>query len=326
MRPRVPLGHAPTPLEPLRELATHLGASGLFVKRDDCTGFAMGGNKVRQLEYQLAGALESRATIVLATGAVQSNFLRCAAAATARLDLDFEALLEDRVSGRDSDYYQTGNVLLDRLFGARTRVVPNGASEAEAERHVQARAAELRAAGSVPYVLSTAEEAPPLGALGYVDAALELSDQVDAAGIDVSRLVVATGTGYTQAGLLVGLRAAGRPDIAVTGVAVRRSADAQCRRVLRLCEALEELTGTRARVSRDDVLVTDDYLEPAYGQVSERVRRAVHMAARTEGLLLDPVYTGRAFAGFLDLSEQERGVVFVHTGGTPALFAYPEIV
>lgn len=329
-RPRAPLAQGPTPLEPVTALSAELGTLPLYVKREDCTELAMGGNKVRQLEYQLGDALERGVTVLLVSGAVQSNFVRVAAAAAAKFGLACEIFLEDRVSGVGPDYYQTGNVLLDRLFGARIHHFPNGKDESVAERLLRDRARQLQAQGAVPHVISTSIEAPPLGALGYVDVAQELLDQTRNAGVRPTDIVVASGTGYTQVGLLVGLRARGYDDIAVHGISVRRPADQQRWRVLALAHRTENLVGVGRVVRQRDVLVSDELLGPAYGRLSEAVREAVLTAARTEGLLLDPVYSGRALAGLLQLARTGAlgggGTIFIHTGGAPALFAYPELI
>jgi len=301
----------------------------LWVKREDCTGLAMGGNKVRQVERYIDDALLRRATVILVTGAVQSNFVRVVAAACAKHGLSCEIFLEDRVAGRADDYYTTGNVLLSRLLGATVRQLPEGSDERAIDRTVEARACELTRDGAAPYVISTAIEAPPLGALAYVDVAAELLGQARDLGVDVSDIVVATGTGHTQAGLLVGLRAL-ESRVRVHGIAVRRAAVAQRRRVETVARGAEALLGIPHRVSAEDVIVEDRFLGPDYGQPSHELREVVRRAAACEGLLLDPVYSGRAAAGLVHLAGVGRlgpgATIFMHTGGAPALFAYPEMV
>lgn len=324
--PRVRLAHTPTPLEPLPNLSRVLGVDNLFIKRDDCTGLAMGGNKVRQLEFYFGDALARGATAILITGAVQSNYVRCAAAAAAKLGLRCIVQLEDRVKGMGSDYHQSGNVLLDHLLGAEIHTFPEGEDEAAADQSLERLAEEIAAQGERPYVIHLAPEHPPLGALGYVEAARELLRQAAERQMDFGTVVVASGSGQTHAGLLVGLRAQGRHDIRVRGFCVRRNAQTQRDRVLHCAQAVAELLGLRDMVGPDDVEVSDDQLGSEYGRHSKGSEEAVRMAARLEGLLVDPVYTGKALAGIIALARKgslgDRPTVFLHTGGTPALFAY----
>ncbi|MDJ0942748.1 MAG: D-cysteine desulfhydrase family protein [Kiloniellales bacterium] len=323
--PRAALGHLPTPLEPLPNLSASIGRR-LFVKRDDCTGLALGGNKVRQLEFYLGEALAQRADTVLITGAVQSNFVRLAAAAACKLGLACEVQLEDRVPGKGETYRRSGNALLDRLFGAVIHHYPDGEDEAGADRRIKEIAEALKAEGRRPYVIPLAPGHPPLGALGYVAAAQELLAQCGAAGLGFDEIVVASGSGHTHAGLLFGLRALGC-DLPVTGICVRRAAGLQHPRIVRRCREIAELIEAPNPVADADVLVDDRDLAPGYGRLNPAVREAVDLAARREGLLLDPVYTGRTLAGLLRRAEalaEGARLLFVHTGGTPALFAYQE--
>lgn len=327
--PRVSLAHRPTPLEPMPALAERLAGPPLRVKRDDCTGLAMGGNKARQLEFYFGDALERRCDTVLVTGAVQSNYVRSTAAAAAKLGLACHVQLEDRVPGRDETYRRTGNVLLDRLFGATIHPFPVGHDEDAADRALEDRAEALRAEGRRPYVIHLSPEHPPLGALGYVEAAGELLDQLRATEASVDTIVVPTGSAATHAGLLVGL-AARDTDLRVVGVCVRRPADAQRQRVRRVCRATAELLGRPGLAEPPTVVVTDRTLAPGYGLLNPETAQAVRLAARHEGLLVDPVYTGKALAGMIGMLRDgelagSEGVVFWHTGGTPALFGYPEL-
>jgi D-cysteine desulfhydrase/L-cysteate sulfo-lyase len=307
-------------------LSRAVGVEGLFAKRDDCTGLAMGSNKVRQLEFYFGDAVACDASVDLITGAIQSNYVRCAAAAAAKLDLGCVIQLENRVKGMSPEYYHSGNVLLDRLLGAEIRMYREVEDEEGADNSLEEIAAELTARGERPYVIHLAPNHPPLGALGYVEAAGELLKQADDRDIDFRAIVVASGSGQTHAGLLVGLRALGRHDIDVHGICVRRRADAQKERVTRCAKALEQLLGLRDVVSAEDVTVTDEYLGRGYGQTTRESQAAILAAARKEGLLVDPVYTGKALAGMLSLARNGafggREAVFLHTGGTPALFGY----
>lgn len=324
--PRATLAHRPTPLESMPNLSRSIGSENLFVKRDDCTGLAMGGNKARQLEFYFGDAIARDASVILITGAIQSNYARCTAAAAAKLGLRCVIQLEDRVKGMPSTYHSSGNVLLDRLFGAEIHSYPEGEDESGADASLVRLARELEAQGEHPYVIHLSPDHPPLGALGYVEAAEELLAQADDRGIDFGSVVVASGSAQTHAGLLVGLTALGRSEVKVYGVCVRRQADEQGARVLRCAQAVERLLDLPGRVTHKDVTVTDRYLGAGYGQTTRESQDAILMAARQEGLLVDPVYTGKAFAGMIGLARSGafsgRPAVFIHTGGTPALFGY----
>jgi len=237
--PRVALAHRPTPLELMPNVSADLRGPEVWVKRDDCTGLGMGGNKARQLEFYFGDALAQGADTVLITGAVQSNYVRATAAAAAKLGMGCEIQLEERVAGMDETYRRSGNVLLDQLFGARLHSYPEGEDEGGADAELEVIAERLRGEGRRPYVIHLSEGHRPLGALGYVEAAGEILDQAAALDIDFDAIVVPTGSGATHAGLLVGLRAAGSK-IPVHGVCVRRDAGAQAPRILRAARATED--------------------------------------------------------------------------------------
>lgn len=328
--PRVRLGVVRTPIEALPRLSAALGGPVLWVKRDDLTGLAFGGNKVRQLEFQLGEAVAAGADTVLVTGAVQSNFVRVAVAAARRVGLEPVVQLEARVPTADRTYRESGNVLLDRLFGARIHTFPEGEDEPAADAALDGIASELRREGRRPFVIRLAPGHPPVGALGYVLAASELVEQTHALGSRFDAVVVGTGGGNTHAGLLVGLRLAGDAT-PVHGMCVRRDARSQLRRVCDACRRLEGLLGIDPIVTDGDVVVSDAAFGEGYGRVSRDVREALLLAARTEGLVLDPVYTAKAMAGLIagvrdgSYTDGSR-VCFVHTGGQPALFAYGDLL
>ncbi len=327
--PRVRLAHAPTPLEPMDRLSAHLGGPRLLVKRDDCTGLALGGNKARQLEYYLGEALAREADTVLITGAVQSNFIRTAAAAAAKLGLTCEVQLEDRVPGQGRAYHNSGNVLLDRIFGAVIHTYPEGEDEAGADAAMEARAEALRAAGRRPYVIPLGPDHPPLGALGYIDTAREIIDQCRRAGAAPDAVIVPSGSAATHVGTLGGLRLLG-DRTPVMGVCVRRDKTAQQARVFKRLSDMAAMLGRPDLAQRPDITVMDDVLAPGYGLFGAAVREAINLAARQEGLLLDPVYSGKTMAGLIHLIragfyQAGQTVVFLHTGGAPALFGYEEL-
>jgi D-cysteine desulfhydrase/L-cysteate sulfo-lyase len=322
--PRARLCHAPTPIEAMPNLGARIGRAGLHVKRDDCTGLAFGGNKVRQLEFYLGEAQSRGADTILITGAVQSNFVRLAAAAARKLGMDCHLQLEERVPKTDPVYRNSGNVLLDRLLGATIHSYPEGEDEAGADRRLTEIAGELESQGRRPYIIPLAPGHTPLGALGYVVAAQEIMAQTEAADISLGEIVVPSGSGNTHAGLLFGLRALGCP-VRVSGICVRRSAALQFERIKSRCHEIAGLLGLKPLVGDSDIELSDEFLAPGYGQLNDATVQAMELAARTEALVLDPVYSGKAMAGFLQRvrAPDARGdLLFLHTGGTPAVFAY----
>lgn len=326
--PRVRLAGAPTPLERLVNIEADIGGPRLFAKRDDAQPLAFGGNKVRQLEYYFGDARAKGADTVLITGAVQSNFCRLCAAFAARLGMECHIQHEERVAGNDPLYRTSGNVLVEHLLGAKLHSYPQGEDEAGADARLEEIAAGLRAGGRVPYVIHLAPGHPPLGALGYVAAARELAVQFGEAGVRAGSIVVGSGSGATHAGLLLGLRALGM-DIPVLGVCVRRSADLQRPRILARCTEIAEFLGVPSPVTAEDVQVTDAFLAPGYGQINDATHAAIRTGASREALMLDPVYTGKVMAAFLDLARRstaDRTLVFIHSGGTPGIFAYGNLL
>ena len=309
-------------------LTSYAGGANLLVKRDDCTGLAFGGNKVRQLEFYMGAACSESADTILITGAVQSNFVRLAAAAARKLGMNCHVQLEERVATTDPCYRKSGNVFLDKLFGATLHSYPDGEDEAGADHQVREIAAQLRAAGSKTYVIPLAAGHPPLGSLGYVLAAKELLAQIQKDEINVDEIFVGSGSGATHAGLLFGLRALGS-SIAVTGVCVRRDAELQKPRIRHTCDQIASLLETEAIVTDDDIRLIDSFLAPGYGELNRATLHAIVIGAQTEGLILDPVYTGKAMAAVIDSarkSDSGSTFIFLHTGGMPAIFAYQDAI
>ncbi len=320
--PRVHLAHLATPLEPLPRLSEALGGPSIWVKRDDCTGLGGGGNKTRKLEFLMAAAREQGCDTVITAGAVQSNHARQTAAAAARLGMGCHLLLEDIAADADRDYRGSGNILLDRIFDAQLHNVPNGT---DLDLAAESLAAELRETGRVPYVIPVGGS-NSLGALGYVVCANELMEQAKKQQLSIGHLILATGSAGTQAGLLAGLHLQDS-GISVLGVCVSRSAEEQEDKVRTLCTETLELLECKRALPGEAVRANGDYVGQGYGLPTRGMIKAVALAASCEGLLLDPVYTGKAMAGLMDLIRQGRfedddNVVFLHTGGSPALFAY----
>lgn len=313
--------HGPTPIERLERLSEELGIE-LLVKRDDCTSVLFGGNKVRQLEYYLGQAQQSNADTVLITGAIQSNFVRTTVAMAAKLGMQCHVQLEQRVAN-DSDHYRLGgNVFLNKLLGATIHGYPAGEDESGADRSLDTIADNLRRRGANPYVIHLGMDHPPTGALGYVAAAIEFAAQIEHMdAIDV--IYIPSGSALTHCGLLYGLRALGI-DIPVRGVCVRREQPLQQARVAtRLGELGDMLLGPMSNLT---IELTDSALAPGYGVMSDDTRRVVEKAARREGLIVDPVYSGKTLTAIFNDVDRLRGkrVLFWHTGGQAVVFAYQD--
>ena len=318
--PRVRLAHLPTPLEPLPRLSEALGVD-LWIKRDDCTGLAGGGNKTRKLEFLLGAAFAADADTLVTQGAVQSNHVRQTAAAAAAHGLACEVILEERTGSKAADYVGNGNVLLDKLLGARLRTVPGGTDMAA---ELEKTAEEVRGRGGRPYVIPGGGS-NPIGALGYADCAREIVVQADELDLKIDRIVTATGSAGTHAGLVAGLAVMGA-DVPVLGVGVRAPKDRQETNVLKLAEETAALLGQAGRVTREMVVADCDYVGEGYGLIDQGVIDALTLAARTDGIVLDPVYSGKAMKGLIALARagrfQGETVVFLHTGGAQGLFGY----
>ena len=320
--PRVKLFPAPTQLEKLGNLTRHLGGPEIWLKRDDCTIIATGGNKVRKLEFLVGEALAQGADHLVTQGAVQSNHVRQTAAVAAKFGLKCTALLEHRIDTSDRDYLTSGNVLLDRLFDAALEYRPGG-TDMQAE--MEALADKLRADGGKPYVIPGGGS-NRVGALGYVSCAQELMQQADEMGLKIDRVVHATGSAGTQAGLVVGLEGS-NAGVRVLGIGVRAPKDRQEANVHRLAEVTAEYCGVRGGIARSAVEANCDYVGEGYGIPTPGMAEAVRLLARLEGVLLDPVYSGKGMAGLIDLvrrGEIGKGetIVFIHTGGAVGLYGY----
>ena len=324
--PRLHFAHLPTPLEPLERISGLLGGPNIWIKRDDCTGLSSGGNKTRKLEFLMADAVERGADTVITQGATQSNHARQTCAIAAKLGFDCHILLEDRTGYQDEAYAHNGNVLLDQLHGASISVRPADSDmDAEMEQLVQ----QLRDEGKAPYPIPGGGS-NGTGALGYVNAAFELTHQANERSLRIDHLVHATGSAGTQAGLVVGMEAM-HSRIPVYGVSVRAEKQKQEDKVYDLAHRTAELMGLSPDlVARDKIVANSDYVGEGYGLPTDSMIEAVKMLASYEGILLDPVYSGKGFAGLIDLIrkghfKKDENIVFLHTGGSVSLFAYPNI-
>ena len=310
--PRLHFAHLPTPVETLPRLSEALGGPHLLIKRDDQTGLAFGGNKTRKLEFLLAEAREEGAKTLITGGALQSNHCRQTAAAAARFG--FECIL---VLTGDKSQKASGNLLLDQLFGAQIVYV---ADRKDRDRILQETFERAKGEGKKPYLVPYGGS-NATGALGYAFAMKELIDQ----NVSADWIVFATSSGGTHAGLLLGQRIFGFSG-KILGISVDEPEEWLKTEVSQLASATSEKIGGRIEFTPADVLVNTDYCDAGYGVVTDREREAIRLFASCEGLLLDPVYTGRAAAGMIDLIrtgffKTDETVLFWHTGGQPALFA-----
>ncbi len=313
---RISLAHLPTPLQPLERLSQELGGPQLWIKRDDLTGLAFGGNKTRKLEFLLGEALYQQAHTVITAGSVQSNHARQTAAAAARCGLRCILVLSAMSPGEIE-----GNLFLDHLLGAQIRWTGHRNGNAL----MQQIANEERVAGRTPYVIPYGGS-NALGAAAYFEAMHEMVRQSRQAQVEFDSVLFASSSGGTQSGMVAGAAAMhyhGR----IMGMSVDEPADVLAQRVRRLARLTVEYLNVRVEVPNEAVTVIDDYVGEGYAIMGEPEREAIHLLARLEGILLDPVYTAKAMAGLIDLVRnktwrRDQAVLFWHTGGAPALFAY----
>ena len=320
------LSHKPTPIEAMPNFSSWLNGPEVFIKRDDCTGLALGGNKARQLEFYMGDAISKKADSIIITGAIQSNFVRQAAAAARKLGMKIHIQLEDRVNKKDKLYMDSGNILLNKLLGAEIYKLPAGRDESEADDELDKIADQVRSRGGKPYVIHLGLNHPPLGALGYVDAAIEMLSQSERLNLVFDAIVLGSGSAATHSGFLTGLRYK-KSNIPIYGICVRRPSDEQGTRVLQRVRQVEKMLKSKQLVTKADINVDDKCLGLGYGVVDNQVRDALETVARTEGILLDPVYTAKVMAGLINLTgegvfKKGQRILFLHTGGVPALFGY----
>ena len=316
---RIKLGHFPTPIEHLKNITKYLDGPNIFIKRDDCTGLATGGNKTRKLEFLIPDAIKNKAELIVTVGAIQSNHARQTAAACALMGLKCLIILEQRLKNPPESYMKSGNVFLDKLFGAEVKVCPKNEGVTEySEKLIK----DIKSKGTNVYFIPGGGS-NPVGALGYVECLNEIIQENKK--YNFSQIVHATGSAGTQAGLLAG-RKYFNCDIPVTGICVRHKKDIQVDKVY--TEAKNTCEKLHCNIlNKSDVIVYDDYIGPGYGEPTEEMKEATKLLARKEAILLDPVYSGKAFAGLIGLIKNKKftrddNVLFIHTGGAVSLSAY----
>ena len=323
--PRRIYSHGPTPIEKLPQFSAALGGPTIYAKRDDLLGLTSGGNKTRKLEFLVADALVQGADTLITCGAVQSNHCRLTLAAAVKEGLKCRLVLEERVPGSYNPV-GSGNNFLYRLLGVEAvKVVPGGSNMMEA---MQAMAADVVSAGRKPYIIPGGGS-NPIGSTGYVQCVQELQQQMFEQGLDFDYLVVPSGSGGTHAGVVVGVYG-NNLNIPVLGITVSRKKDVQEELIYNLVKTTAVHVGC-AVPPRENVICFDEYFGTGYSRPTPGMIEAVQLLAQTEGILLDPVYTGKQMAGLIDLVrkgyfKQTDKVLFLHTGGSPALYAYSDVV
>ena len=316
---RISLGHFPTPIEFLENITNHLNGPKIYIKRDDCTGLATGGNKTRKLEFLMPDAIKNQADLVVTVGAVQSNHTRQTAAACAILGLKCLIVLEQRLADAPNSYMTSGNVFLDKLFGAEVILCP---SEKDVKEYAEEIMTERKNQGANPYYIPVGGS-NHIGELGYVECMREIIEY-DKDNL-FTHIVLATGSGGTHSGSIVG-KTYYKSNIKIVGISVKDKKHDQEEKVFKLAQLACEFINTE-QPKREDVLVFDNYVGGGYGVPTEGMREAVKLMATKEGILLDPVYSGKGFDGLQDLIlkkyfKDTDKLLFIHTGGAASLSAY----
>lgn len=320
--PRVSIAHIPTPLDACPNLTRTLGGPKIFMKRDDCTGLAFGGNKTRQLEFIMADAINSGAEVVVAGAATQSNLCRQTAAAARKLGFKTSLVLLSGVKGA----MRQGNLLLDYLMDAEVEIV-EGKDFSLVPELLKEKETRLKARGLNPYVFDPFKESTYLAAVAYVNAFIELIEQLESIGIKADYLYL-SGFNITPAGLALAAKALSS-DIKIVGISPAKASEPRPVDIARIANKTAELLELDVTLSPDEIINIEDYVGVEYGVPTQKGIEAIKLIALQEGVLLDPVYTSKAMACLIDhikqgKIKQEETVVFLHTGGTPALFAYAE--
>jgi L-cysteate sulfo-lyase len=316
---RISLGHFPTPIELLENLSKNLNGPKIYIKRDDCTGLATGGNKTRKLEFLMPDALKNHADLVVTVGAVQSNHTRQTAAACAKLGLKCLIVLEQRVENAPESYMKSGNVFLDKIFGAEVIICPKGKDVRE---HAEGIMLERKNNGEKPYYIPVGGS-NRIGQLGYIECMREIIEyDKDNA---FTHIVLASGSGGTHSGIISG-KTFYKSAINIIGISVKDNRHDQEEKIFKMAqEGCKYIQCDEPK--REDILVYDDYVGKGYGVPTEGMTNAVNLMATKEAILLDPVYSGKGFAGLIDLIQKNHfkdsdKVLFIHTGGAAALHGY----
>ena len=319
LRPRLKLAKLPTPLDRAENLGKSLGNLDLWIKRDDLTGFGFGGNKVRSLEYLAADAMKKNSNILITGGSHGSNHVRTTMAVAAHLGLKgFAVLSGTRPSTKN------GNLLLDQLLGAKL-IFTGDENRSNIDDFIEDEVKRLQSLDERPYLIRRGGVSS-LGCIGYVSAAMEICSQLQNLNLKPDILLCATGCGVTQAGLLVGFKLMGL-NCQIYGITVSRTRDECIAQIKQLIGETEETLGLNSKVPSNDIFVFDEYIGDGYTMPTSKGIEAIHLVAQTEGIFLDPIYTGKAMAGLTDLVKKghiglDQKVIFLHTGGSPSIFSF----
>ena len=319
LRPRLELAKLPTPLDRVENLGKSLGNLDLWIKRDDLTGFGFGGNKVRSLEYLAADAMKKNSNILITGGSHGSNHVRTTMAVAAHLGLKgFAVLSGTRPSTKN------GNLLLDQLLGAKL-IFTGDENRSNIDNFIEDEVKRLQSLDERPYLIRRGGVSS-LGCIGYVSAAMEICSQLQNLNLKPDILLCATGCGVTQAGLLVGFKLMGL-NCQIYGITVSRTRDECIAHIKQLIGETEETLGLNSKVPSNDIFVFDEYIGDGYTMPTSKGIEAIHLVAQTEGIFLDPIYTGKAMAGLTDLVKKghiglDQKVIFLHTGGSPSIFSF----
>ena len=316
---RVSLGHFPTPIEHLKSISDYLDGPQIFIKRDDCTGLATGGNKTRKLEFILADAIDKNADLVVTVGAIQSNHARQTAAACAKLGLKCLIVLEQRLKDAPEIYMSSGNVFLNKVFGAEMILCP---PDRDVKDYADEIVKEKKHSGENPYFIPVGGS-NHLGELGYIECMREIIENQN--NNQFTHIILATGSGGTHAGLVAG-KTIFQSEIKVIGISIKDNKSNQEERVYQLVTNSLKYVDSSAP-NREDVFVDDSYVGPGYAEPTDGMRKALSLMATREGILLDPVYSGKAFDGLIGLVRSNffkttDKVLFLHTGGSAAIPAF----
>ena len=322
--PRIRYTEGYTPIEKLSKLTEHLGGPNIYIKRDDLLGLAGGGNKTRKLEFLMADAVKSGADTIVTCGAVQSNHCRLTLAAAVREGLKCHLVLEQRVPG-SYDEAAGGNNFLYKLLGIEAVHVVEGGSDVVGKMDEVAE--KLRAEGRKPYIVPGGGS-NEIGALGYVSCAQEVLAQTHESGLRIDHVVLTSGSAGTHSGFLTGFIGS-NAGIPITGIGINKKNDIQLERVYNLCLKTAAKLGIKNEITMEDVVVFEDYIGGGYSIKTDAMTEAIVLLARLEGILLDPVYTGKTMAGMIDLVKKGyfkdcENILFLHTGGAPALYHYTD--
>ena len=321
--PRLELAKLPTPLDRVENLGKSLGDLDLWFKRDDLTGFGLGGNKVRSLEYLAADAMKVNSNILITGGSPGSNHVRTTMAVAAHLGLKGVAVLSGTRPSKAN-----GNLLLNQLLDAKL-IFTGNPDRSYIDNYIEDEAESLRGKGESPYMIRRGGVSS-LGCIGYVSAAVEICSQLQSLNLNPDILLCATGCGVTQAGLLVGFKLMGL-NCRLYGITVSRTRDECIAYIKQLINETEDVLGLESRVKNDEIFVFDEYIGDGYSVPTSEGIDAIRLVAQTEGIFLDPIYTGKAMAGLTDLVKKDligsdNTVIFLHTGGSPSIFSNSTII